>query len=87
MRYRIAVGPRAGHKLFTLQTVPPRLQGLEGHVTGAARAGSPWRPLHESTGSGSEIGEQVSLKFLSVGCTDPWEVAARRNSRRRCCGS
>jgi len=28
--YRIAVGPRAGQKLFTLQTVPPRLQGLEG---------------------------------------------------------
>ena len=26
--YRIAVGPRAGQKLFTLQTVPPRLQGL-----------------------------------------------------------
>lgn len=23
--YRIAVGPRAGQKLFTLQTVPPRL--------------------------------------------------------------
>ena len=25
--YRIAVGPRAGQKLFTLQTVPPRLPG------------------------------------------------------------
>jgi ribosomal protein S27E len=28
--YRIAVGPRAGQKLFTLRMVPPRLQGLEG---------------------------------------------------------
>jgi hypothetical protein len=37
--YRIAVGPRAGQKLFTLQTVPPRLQGLEGERNGAARAG------------------------------------------------
>lgn len=31
--------PRAGQKLFTLQTVPPRLQGLEGEPNGAARAG------------------------------------------------
>ncbi len=37
--YRIAVGPRAGQKLFTLQTVPPRLQGLELDPNGAARAG------------------------------------------------
>jgi hypothetical protein len=37
--YRIAVGPRAGQKLFTLQTVPPRLHGLEGDPNGAARAG------------------------------------------------
>jgi hypothetical protein len=37
--YRIAVGPKAGQKLFTLQTVPPRLQGLEGDPNGAARAG------------------------------------------------
>jgi len=37
--YRIAVGPRAGQKLFTLQTVPPRLQGLEVDPNGAARAG------------------------------------------------
>jgi len=36
---RIAVGPRAGQKLFALQTVPPRLQGLEGNLNGAARAG------------------------------------------------
>lgn len=33
------VGPRAGQKLFTLQTVPPRLQGLEGEPSEAARAG------------------------------------------------
>jgi len=37
--YRIAVGPRAGQKLFTLPTVPPRLQGLEGDPKGAVRAG------------------------------------------------
>jgi hypothetical protein len=37
--YRIAVGPRAGQKLFTLQTVPPRLQEPEGDASGAARAG------------------------------------------------
>ena len=35
--YRIAVGPRAGQKLFKLQTLPPRLQGLEGESNGAAR--------------------------------------------------
>jgi len=38
LTYRIAVGPRAGQKLFTLQTVPPRLQGPEGDPNGAARA-------------------------------------------------
>lgn len=37
--YRIAVGPRAGQKLFTLQTVPPRLRGLAGDPNGAAHAG------------------------------------------------
>jgi len=36
--YRIAVGARAGQKLFTLQTVPPRLQGLDVDPNGAARA-------------------------------------------------
>ena len=39
--YRIAVGPRAGQKLFTLQTFAPRLQGPEGELNGAARAGGP----------------------------------------------
>jgi hypothetical protein len=34
-----AVGPRAGQKLFTLQTVPARSQGPEGDPNGAARAG------------------------------------------------
>jgi hypothetical protein len=33
------VGPRAGQKLFTLQTVPPRLQGLDADPDGAARTG------------------------------------------------
>jgi len=37
--YRIAVSARAGQKLFTLQTVVPRLQGLEGDPNGASRAG------------------------------------------------
>ena len=37
--YRIAVGPRAGQKLFTLQTVPARLQGLDGNLNGAATSG------------------------------------------------
>jgi hypothetical protein len=37
--YRIAVGPRAGQKLFTLQTVAPLRQGLEGDPNGAVRAG------------------------------------------------
>jgi len=36
---RIAVGPRAGQKLLTLQTVPPRLQGPALDPNGAARAG------------------------------------------------
>jgi hypothetical protein len=35
--YRIAVGPRAGQKLFTLQTVAPRLQGLEAEPNGVRR--------------------------------------------------
>jgi hypothetical protein len=37
--YRIAMGPRAGQKLFTLQTVAPRLHRQEGEPNGAARAG------------------------------------------------
>lgn len=37
--YRIAVGPRAGQKLFTLQTVPPRPEQLDRDANGAARAG------------------------------------------------
>ena len=37
--YRIAVGPRAGQKLYTLQTVSPRLPGSPGDPNGAARAG------------------------------------------------
>jgi len=37
--YRIAVGPRAGQKLFTLQTVHARLQGLEGNANGAVTSG------------------------------------------------
>jgi hypothetical protein len=33
------VGSRAGQKLFTLQTVPARLQGLKGNANGAATSG------------------------------------------------
>jgi hypothetical protein len=32
-------GPPGRQNLFTLRTVPPRLQGLEGDANGAARAG------------------------------------------------
>ena len=37
--YRIAVGPRAGQKLFTLQTVPARSPEWLDDANGAARAG------------------------------------------------
>jgi ribosomal protein S27E len=37
--YRIAVGPRAGQKLFTLQTVPPRPPQQPDDPNGAARTG------------------------------------------------
>jgi hypothetical protein len=37
--YRIAVGPRAGQKLFTLQTLPARVPALLEDPNGAARAG------------------------------------------------
>jgi len=37
--YRIAVGPRAGQKLFTLQTVPARSPEWLDDPGGAARAG------------------------------------------------
>ncbi len=37
--YRIAVGPRTGQKLFTLQTLPGRPPELEGDANGATRAG------------------------------------------------
>jgi hypothetical protein len=55
--YRIAVGPRAGQKLFTLQTVPPRLQGLEGDPNGAARAGG--FSLHAGVGIASNQREKL----------------------------
>jgi len=38
-RQLISPGPRAGPKLFTLHTAPPRLKGLEGDANGAAGAG------------------------------------------------
>jgi hypothetical protein len=58
--YRIAMGPRAGQKLFTLQTVPPRPQGLEGEPNGAARAGG--FSLH--AGLGIAPNERAKLERL-----------------------
>jgi hypothetical protein len=60
--YRIAVGPRAGQKLFTLQTVPARSQGMEGDPNGAARAGG--FSLH----AGIDIapGQRAKLERLSA---------------------
>ena len=58
--YRIAVGPRAGQKLFTLQTVAPRLQGLEAEPNGAARAGG--FSLH--AGLGIAPNERAKLERL-----------------------
>jgi hypothetical protein len=55
--YRIAVGPRAGQKLFTLQTVAPRLQGPEGEPNGAARAGG--FSLHAGLGIASHQREKL----------------------------
>jgi len=54
------VGPRAGQKLFTLQTAPPRLQGPEGDASGAARAGG--FSLH--TGLNLEPAQREQLERL-----------------------
>lgn len=54
---RIAVGLRAGQKLFTLQTVSPRLKGLEGDPNGAARAGG--FSLHAGVDIGSNQREKL----------------------------
>jgi hypothetical protein len=58
--YRIAVGPRAGQKLFTLQTVHARLQGLEGNANGAATRGGFW--LH--AGIDIQPGQRAKLERL-----------------------
>jgi hypothetical protein len=55
--YRIAVGPRAGQKLFTLQTVAPRPQGLEAEPNGAARVGG--FSLHAGVGIVSNQRERL----------------------------
>jgi hypothetical protein len=54
------VGPRAGQKLFTLQTVAPRLQGLEAEPNSAARAGE--FSLH--AGLGIAPNERAKLERL-----------------------
>jgi len=58
--YRIAVGPRAGQKLFTLQTVPPRLSGLEVDPNGATRA----RGFSLHAGVAIAPGERARLERL-----------------------
>jgi hypothetical protein len=60
--YRIAVGPRAGQKLFTLQTVAPRLQGLEAEPNGAARAGG--FSLHAGVDIASHQREELGRSAL-----------------------
>lgn len=58
--YRIAVGPRAGQKLFTLQTVPARSPEWLGDSNGAARAGG--FSLH--AGIDSAPGQRAKLERL-----------------------
>lgn len=60
--YRIAVGPRAGQKLFTLQTVPARLRGLEGNGNGAATRGA--FSLHAGIDTAS--GQRAKLERLAM---------------------
>ncbi len=60
--YRIAVGPRAGQKLFTLQTVHARLQGLEGSANGAATRGG--FSLH--AGTSGAVASAVNLKTCDL---------------------
>jgi hypothetical protein len=60
--YRIAVGPRAGQKLFTLQTVHARLQGLEGNANGAATSGG--FSLH--AGTAGAVASAVNLKTCDL---------------------
>jgi len=66
--YRIAVGPRAGQKLFTLQTVPPRLQGLEGDPNGAARAATPEATVPRRAATPDS---PTALPRRARRCTDP----------------
>lgn len=56
--YRVAVGPRAGQKVFTLQTVPAQGEG-EGH-NGAALAGG--FSLH--AGLDIDVGQRAKLERL-----------------------
>ena len=59
---RIAVGPRAGQKRFTLQTVHARLQGLEGNANGVATSGG--FSLH--AGIDIQPGQRATLDRLTM---------------------
>jgi len=62
--YRIAVGPRAGQKLFTLQTVPLRLQGPALNPNGAARAGG--FSLHAGVAIAASRGDELGTAAEAV---------------------
>jgi len=72
---RVAVGPGAGQTLFTLQTVPARLQGLEGSTSGAATSGG--FSLH--AGIGIQPGRRAKLERLRRYVSRP-PVATDRSS-------
>jgi ribosomal protein S27E len=83
--YRIAVGPRAGQKLFRLQTVPPRLQELEGDANGAARAGG--FSLHAgvaiAAGERARLGGCVAMSAARRWRRIVWRQAQRATSATR----
>jgi hypothetical protein len=72
---RIAVGPRAGQKLFTLQPVPPPPQGLEGEPNGAARAGG----FSSHAGLGIAPHERAKLERLCRYVSRPPVARGRRS--------
>ena len=77
--YRIAVGPTAGQKLFTSQTVPPRLQGFEGDANGAVRAGG--FSLHAGVDIASN--QREKLERLCASSKRPSRWWAPINARNR----
>ncbi len=71
--YRIAVSPRAGQKLFTLQTVPARTPESLADFNGAARAGG--FSLH--AGIGIALQERAKLERLCRYVSRPPVATAR----------